>query len=269
MNWFQAIILGLVQGLTEFLPVSSSGHLVLAQELLKVEDRGVTFEILLHFGTLLSVVIYFRKVLWKMFLSILPPFKPDLARERHMILLLIIASIPVAIVGFSPLRKKFESVYEMPQIVALLLLATGALLFLPRIIKRKKEAEPDEEVTPKHALAMGLGQVFAILPGISRSGTTIVSGMLSGVNSSTAAEFSFLMAIPVIGGAALVEMKDLGNVEATVLGPYMIGSVFAFLSGLAAIYLVLESIRKGKFEYFGIYCFIVGIAAFCYFQFFG
>ncbi len=266
MNWLQAIILGLVQGLTEFLPVSSSGHLVLTQKLLGVTDEGVTFEILVHFGTLLSVVIYFWKTLWRMVLSIIPPFKEEYARERRMIVFLMIASIPAAIVGFSPLKDSFTGVYEKPSIVALLLLVTGALLFLPRILAKKGKST--EDVTLKSAIAMGIGQAFAILPGISRSGSTIVSGMLARTKSSAAAEFSFLMAIPAIAAATVLEVKDIGNVEASLLGPYIAGAAVAFISGLIAIFAVLESIRKGKFEYFGIYCFVAGIAAFCYFQFF-
>lgn len=260
------MILGLVQGLTEFLPVSSSGHLVLVQKLLGVTDKGVTFEILVHFGTLLSVVIYFWKSLWRMLLSIIPPYTEQYERERKMIFFLFLASIPAAIVGFSPLVDKFEAVYEKPTVVALLLLVTGAVLFLPRVLAKKGNATG--EINAKSAIAMGIGQAFAILPGISRSGSTIVSGMLAGTKSSSAAEFSFLMAIPAIAAAAVMELKDLGEVEAGLLGPYIAGSVVAFVSGLIAIFAVLESIRKGKFEYFGIYCFIAGIAAFCYFKFF-
>ncbi len=267
MNWFQAIVLGLVQGLTEFLPVSSSGHLVLSQEFLGVDDRGVTFEILVHFATLLSVVIYFRNILWRMTRSILPPFSPELARERRLILLLFIASLPAAAVGFSPLKDTFESVYEKPTVVSLLLLVTGALLFLPRILSRGGR-DLDDEVSVKSAVAMGFGQAFAILPGVSRSGATIVSGMVAGVKSSTAAEFSFLMAIPAIAAATLMELKDLEQLDAGLLGPYLAGSIVAFGSGLVAIFAVLESIRKGKFEYFGIYCILAGIGCFCYFHFF-
>lgn len=267
MNWFQAIILGLVQGLTEFLPVSSSGHLVLAQNLLGVSDKGVTFEILVHLGTLLSVIIYFWKNLWAMLLSIVPPFKAESERERKMIVLLFLASIPAAFVAFSPLENKFKAVYDKPDVVALFLLVTGGLLFLPRFLAKSGKATG--EITTKSALAMGIGQAFAILPGISRSGSTIVSGMLTGTKSSSAAEFSFLMAIPAIAAAAVMELKHFGEVEAALIGPYIGGAVVAFVSGLVAIFAVLESIRKGKFEYFGIYCFIAGIAAFCYFRFFG
>ncbi len=265
MTILEAIILGLVQGLTEFLPVSSSGHLVLAQKLMGVSEEGVTFEIMVHFGTLLSVIIYFWKPLWRMVLSILPPFKEDLARERTMIFLLGIASIPAAFVAFSPLGDIFEGVYKKPEVVSLLLLVTGSILFIPRFIARKGGG--DKQMGIGAAIAMGMGQAFAILPGISRSGSTIVSGMLSGVKSSDAAEFSFLMAIPAIAAAAVMKLRDIGEINATLLNHYYIGTFVAFVSGLVAIYSVLTAVRKGKFEYFGIYCFVAGIVAFCYFHF--
>ena len=263
MNFVEAMILGLVQGLTEFLPVSSSGHLVLTQKLLGVDDKGVTFEVLVHFGTLLSVLIYFWKPLWRMILSIIPPFKDEYAKERKMIGYLAIASVPAAIVGFSPLKDVFESTYEKPAIVGLLLMVTGAILFLPRLFAKQKG---ENEMGMKSAIVMGVGQAFAILPGVSRSGSTIVSGMMSGVKPSAAAEFSFLMAIPAIAAASLLEARKLSEVDAALLMPYLAGAVIAFLSGLIAIYSVLAAIRRGKFEYFGVYCLIAGLAAFLYFR---
>lgn len=262
MTFLEAIILGLVQGLTEFLPVSSSGHLVLTQELMGVEDKGVTFEILVHFGTLLSVIIYFWKRLWGLFLAILPPFHEERKEDRKMIGYLAIASVPAAIVGFSPLKDYFEGAYDKPALVGLLLVLTGAILFLPRLIKKKGE----QEIGTKSAIAMGLGQALAILPGVSRSGSTIVSGMLSGAKSSAAAEFSFLMAIPAIAAASVLQLKDLASLETDLLGPYIAGAVVAFVSGLIAIYTVLAAIRRGKFEYFGVYCLLAGIIAFFYFR---
>ncbi|MEM1441530.1 MAG: undecaprenyl-diphosphate phosphatase [Verrucomicrobiota bacterium] len=263
MSFLEAIILGLVQGLTEFLPVSSSGHLVLTQKLLGVEDKGVTFEILVHFGTLLSVIIYFWKPLWRMILAIIPPFREEYAKERRMIGFLAIASIPAAIVGFSPLKDVFEGTYEKPAIVGLLLIVTGAILFLPRLFPKRKG---NAEVGVKSAIIMGIGQAFAILPGVSRSGSTIVSGMMAGVKSSAAAEFSFLMAIPAIAAATVLELRDLSEVDTALLAPYFAGALVAFLSGLGAIYSVLAAIRKGKFEYFGVYCLVAGLLAFLYFR---
>lgn len=263
MNFVEAMILGLVQGLTEFLPVSSSGHLVLTQKLLGIDDKGVTFEVLVHFGTLLSVLIYFWKPLWRMILSIIPPFKSEYAKERKMIGYLALASIPAAIVGFSSLKDVFESTYERPAIVGLFLMVTGAILFLPRLLKKQKG---ENEMGIKSAIVMGIGQAFAILPGISRSGSTIVSGMMAGVKPSAAAEFSFLMAIPAIAAASLLEARKLSDVEAALFVPYLAGAIVAFLSGLIAIYSVLAAIRRGKFEYFGVYCLIAGLAAFLYFR---
>ncbi|MCB1231992.1 MAG: undecaprenyl-diphosphate phosphatase [Verrucomicrobiae bacterium] len=266
MSLLQALILGLVQGLTEFLPVSSSGHLVLVQKVLGVVDQGITFEIVVHFGTLLSVVIYFWKVLWKMLLSILPPFRPDLARERKMIGLLAIGTIPAVVIGLS-FKDVFERVYESPIVVSLLLLVTGTVLFLPRIVSaRKKEGA---EVKLSSAIAMGIGQAIAILPGISRSGSTIVSGMLSGTKSEDAAEFSFLLAIPAIAGAMVLAVDDMieQGIESSLLHNYIAGGVVAFISGLIAIYSVLAAVRKGRFEWFAYYCFAAGIGFFLWFKF--
>lgn len=267
MTFLQALILGLIQGLTEFLPVSSSGHLVLSQQLLGVHDPGVTFELFAHFGTLVSVLIYFWKPLWRMTLSIIPPFKPALARERRLIGLLAVASLPAACVGFSPLKDAFESVYEKPATVGMLLFVTGCILFLPRLLSRFATPKAGE-MNLRSAVIMGIGQAIAILPGISRSGSTIVSGMLAGAKSSHAAEFSFLMAIPAISGGFLLEVLRHGkDLDATMLQNYISGGIVAFFAGLAAIYTVLTAIRRGKFEWFGIYCLIAGMAAFCYFEF--
>ncbi|MDF2377001.1 MAG: undecaprenyl-diphosphate phosphatase [Verrucomicrobiales bacterium] len=263
MNFVEAMILGLVQGLTEFLPVSSSGHLVLTQKLLGVDDKGVTFEVLVHFGTLLSVIIYFWKPLWRMILSIIPPFGREYAAERKMIGYLVIASVPAAIVGFSPLKDVFESTYEKPAVVGLFLIVTGAILFLPRLFAKRKG---EGEMGIKSAIVMGVGQAFAILPGVSRSGSTIVSGMMAGVKPSAAAEFSFLMAIPAIAAASLLEARKLSEVDTALLMPYLAGAIVAFVSGLIAIYSVLTAIRRGKFEYFGVYCLVAGMAAFLYFR---
>jgi undecaprenyl-diphosphatase len=267
MSFMEALILGLVQGLTEFLPVSSSGHLVLTQKYMGVEDKGVTFEVLVHFGTLLSVVIYFWRPLWNLLLAILPPFRRDEGtRERRMILYLAIASVPAGIVGFSPLKGVFERAYERPAVVGLLLMLPGAILFLPRLFGRSGTNREGRDIGFKSAVIMGIGQAFAILPGISRSGSTIVSGMLSGAKSAAAAEFSFLMAIPAIAAATMLEARKLSGIETELLGAYLAGAVVAFLSGLAAIYTVLAAIRRGKFEYFGVYCLIAGAFSFFYFR---
>jgi undecaprenyl-diphosphatase len=264
MNFLQALILGLVQGLTEFLPVSSSGHLVLAQELMGVENGGITFEVLVHFATLLSVLIYFRGILRRLFLSILPPFKPELAGDRKKVGYLAAGTLPAVVAGLT-FRDFFEGVYENPQAVSLFLLATGTILFLPRWMARRGNLA----VKLPSALAMGIGQAFAILPGISRSGSTIVAGMLAKTRPSDAAEFSFLLAIPAIAGATVLELKGMleEGVGREELINYATGGFVAFASGLLAIYTVLTAVRRGKFEWFAYYCYAAGIAAFCWFRF--
>lgn len=265
MTLLEALILGLVQGLTEFLPVSSSGHLVLTQQLMGVEDAGITFEILVHFATLLSVVIYFWKRLWQLFLAILPPWKLEMAPERKMIGMLALGTLPAVAAGLG-LKGTFEKAYENPVLVSLLLLVTGSMLFLPKLVKRGEAL-----VGWKSSLIMGIGQAFAILPGISRSGSTIVAGMLSGVRSDKAAEFSFLLAIPAIAGASVLEVKHMAaeGIDSTLLTNYLAGGAVAFVSGLIAIFTVLVSVRKGRFEWFGYYCFAAGIGCFLWFQFGG
>jgi len=258
MTILQAVFLGLVQGFTEFLPISSSGHLALASHFLKVENPGLTFEVVLHFGTLLSVVVYFWCQLWGLFLSL---FNSEMKTERRQIGYLFIATLPAAVIGLT-FKHQFESLSDQPHIVALLLCVTGGILLLPRLIPKKT----DRPVTLRSALTMGFGQAFAILPGISRSGTTIVSGMLSGVNSSKAAEFSFLLAIPAISGAVVLSLADLESIDSSLAVPYLVGGMVSFVSGLIAVYAVLSSIRKGKFEYFAYYCIAVGLIAFIYLQ---
>ncbi|MFT4548070.1 MAG: undecaprenyl-diphosphatase [Pseudoalteromonas tetraodonis] len=261
MTNLQAIIVGIIQGLTEFLPVSSSGHLVLAQSLMGIDDPGLTFELLLHLGTLLSVLIYFRATLFRLTRAV---FDSSMKKDRAMIGYLALATLPVGLVGLT-LRKQVEGLGDNPSAVCVFLCITGLILFLPRLLAKRN----DGEITLKSAILMGCGQACAVLPGISRSGSTIVAGMASGVKPARAAEFSFLLAIPAITGACAVEF--LGNYQeidpAKLFGPYLAGAIAAFIFGLIAVYAVLEMIRRGKFEYFAYYCLTVGITGLIYFQF--
>jgi len=250
MSYLDAIILGILQGLTEFLPVSSSGHLVLAQELLHVSDSGVTFEVMVHLGTLLSVLVYFRGKLMRLVGSL---FNPEMKEERLIVYYLIIGTVPAGLAGFF-LEDFFERTFSNPFMTAVMLLVTGAILLLTRFIKKG-----EQKIKLPAAVIMGIGQALAIFPGISRSGTTIAFGMYSRVKPSEAAEFSFLLAIPAIGGAAVLKFKDLLLLEPGLLGQYIIGALCAFVMGLAAVYGVLAVIKKGKFEYFGYYCFAIGL----------
>ncbi len=275
MSLIEAIILGMVQGLTEFLPVSSSGHLVLVGELLGIEAEAgetasaadkaakIMFAVAVHVGTLLSVLIYFRARIFEIIGGF---FKQPITPQQRTVLFLALATIPAVIVGFS-LKSYFEKAFDSPTFTSCMLIVTGLLLLLPLLVRRLGGSEPTGTVRAPSALIMGLGQAFAILPGISRSGSTIASGMIAGVNPREAAEFSFLMAIPAILGGAVFEFKDLEEVAPGMGLNCIVGAAVAFVTGLSAVYWVLDSIRKGKFQYFAVYCFLVGLLGIVFFGF--
>ena len=261
MSIFEAIILGIIQGLTEFLPVSSSGHLALAQHLIPgfdIEEVGVTFDLMLHIATLFAVLIYFRLKLLNLGFAL---FEKGRTAERRLIFLLIIATLPIVIAGFT-FKDPLEQVKEYPVVVSALLCVTGLILFIPGWIN----ARADRDHSLRSSVIMGIGQAFALLPGISRSGTTITAGMIAGVKPKLAAEFSFLLAVPAIGGAMVLKMKDISSISAGQAVPYAAGMLAAFFTGIIAIYAVLTLVGRGKFRYFGYYCIAVGIAGLIYFS---
>jgi undecaprenyl-diphosphatase len=249
MSYLDAVILGIIQGLTEFLPVSSSGHLVLSQKLLEVDDPGVSFEILVHVATLFSVLIYFRGRISAMVRSL---FDTSLPEARRLILYILVGTIPAVVIGLL-LKDQIESAFESPLMASAMLIVTGLILLSTRLAPRQTRP-----LGPGRALAIGVGQALAILPGISRSGTTITAGMLLGVAPDRAAEFSFLLAIPAIAGAAVLDIGDLSMLPSANLGPYLVGGVVAFAVALVAVYLVLEAVRRGRFQWFGYYCLAAG-----------
>lgn len=251
MSFLDALILGIVQGLTEFLPVSSSGHLVIAEALLKVKQPGINLELLVHLGTLLSVMIYFRAQIFRLIKSL---FVKEMRQERRIILLLIIGTIPAGLAGVL-LKDFFESTFSNPLETSIELIITGGILFLPRLVKAGTAG-----LTIPTVIWMGIGQAIAIFPGISRSGSTIVAGMLAGVKPAEAAEFSFLLSIPAIAGAIVLGIPDMASISANLVMPYLLAVVASFLSGLVAVYWVLRAVKRGKFEYFAYYCFAIGLA---------
>lgn len=257
MSFWQAILLGILQGLTEFLPISSSGHLALGQQFLDLGEVPIVFDLTLHAGTLLSVLIYFRRQLFEMLRSLWTPAMRD---ERRLIWLLFLGTLPIVVAGFT-LKDPLEQVKHHPAAVSALLCVTGVMLLLPQWLARPTESGH----SVRSALVMGVGQAFALLPGISRSGSTITAGLLAGVRPGLAAEFSFLLAVPAITGAIVLKADDLGNIPTSDLGPYLAGAFAAFLTGLFAVYAVLSLIRRGKFRYFGFYCLAIGTAGLVYF----
>ncbi|MFP6872803.1 MAG: undecaprenyl-diphosphate phosphatase [Verrucomicrobiales bacterium] len=260
MNYSDAIILGIIQGLTEFLPVSSSGHLAIAQDVmgLDAKEAPVIFDLLLHVATLLAVLIYFRKRLFSLAAAL---FNSKRQEERRLIMLLCVATCPIVVIGLS-LKDSLEQVREHPVMVSLLLCITGLILFVPGWVKTKSSRSPDF----RSSIAMGLAQSLALLPGISRSGSTIAAGMAMGLRPALAAEFSFLLAVPAISGATLLKIDEISSVPLDQVAIYLTGILVAFLTGLFAIYTVISSLRHGKFAYFGIYCITIGIAGLIYFS---
>ena len=255
MTYFDAILLGILQGATEFLPVSSSGHLVLAQHLIdNFEQPGVLFDVLLHVGTMLAVALYFYRDLLGLMTSL---WRSDDQSEaqRRMLALLCVGSIPTAMIGFL-FKDFFVGLFERPDIVGIMLLATGALLWVAEKLRQGKK--PRHRMTWTDALIVGCVQGGAIIPGISRSGSTIAALLMRGIDGETAARFSFLLALPAVFGAALLSLKDLNHIDNMAVLPYAAGTFAAFVTGLLCIHALLGVIRRRRLHWFALYCWAAG-----------
>lgn len=251
MGILESILLGLVQGLTEFLPVSSSGHLVIAQELLGMNEPGVTLEVMLHFGTLLSVFWVFGRD----FIDLLR-FPRD-ATQRRFLLLLVAGVIPTAIIGIF-LGKYMEAIFGSTLVVGAMLLVTGGLL---KLLTMLPVGDKDTgKMKFKDALMIGLLQGFAVIPGISRSGATITAAIWRGLDRAVAVRYSFMLAAPVIFGATLLEVREMLTVgiERAMLMNYVVGGLVAFLAGIVAIKTFIKLLKQQKFQYFAYYCWAAG-----------
>lgn len=276
MGWWQAILLGIVQGLTEFLPVSSSGHLMIARELFGVEAEGfLDFTVMVHFGTVLSTVVIFWGVIWNLLKGLLKFRYND---ETDYVCKIIISMIPVFVVGMF-FKDNVEALFgDSLATVAVCLLVTAALLLLsdmdvPAIIRRKsgKVAESDHRngISYLQAFIVGLGQAVAVAPGLSRSGTTIATGLITGVKRSVMAEFSFLMVLVPILGEQLLDLVDGISGEAELASgvgtlPLLLGFISAFVSGLFACKVMVALVKKSKLRWFAVYCAVVAAAIFIF-----
>jgi undecaprenyl-diphosphatase len=257
MLWFIILLLAVVQGITEFLPVSSSGHLVVLQEMFRQlgypipEHETLLLDVALHFGTLLSILVFFRRRIWEV-----------LAWDRRVIWLIIFASIPAGVAGVT-LKKRFEAMFENPFGVGCLFFVTGAMLLWASWHSRRKQGETTcHELTYGRAFLVGIFQAFAILPGVSRSGSTITAGLGVGLRRDEAAVFSLLLAVPAIAGAGLLEgCKRFTNVpDATFLAMLSMGVVVSFFVGLAAIWLLLRYLKQGRLQWFAWWVISLGTA---------
>lgn len=257
MSWFEGLILGLVQGLTEFLPVSSSGHLAIGKALFGVETADLSFEIAVHAATVLATIVVFRKEIWRLLQGL---FKFKMNAETRYILLILISMIPVFVVGMF-FKDSVEALFgEGLVVVGCALLVTALLLFLSEALKRRNaEGGP---VTWKSALWMGLAQAVAVIPGLSRSGSTIATGLLCGVKKEEVAQFSFLMVLIPILGEAFLDLVG-GDAATSTVGalPLILGFLAAFVSGLFACRVMIAMVKKAKLKWFALYC--VAAALFC------
>lgn len=265
MSLLDAVLLGILQGLTEFLPISSSGHLVLGQELLHIAHQSnIAFEVFVHFGTLLSVVFMFWKDIKLIFFSFCElcknPTKIKLlfkSNEHFRIaIFIVISSIPAGVVGIM-FENEIGVLFNDPKFVSVMLLITGMILFLTKFSNPKEGSS----VSFVSAIIIGIAQAIAILPGISRSGITISSAIYLGVSRENAAKFSFLMSLPVIFGATILETKAVlqSSISSQEVLVYFVGTIVAAISGYASIRVVLGLLKKKRFSWFSYYCFIIGI----------
>jgi undecaprenyl-diphosphatase len=261
MNILQAIILGLVQGATEFIPVSSSGHLVLVPWLLGWPAPGLVFDTMVHWGTLVAILAYF----WRDWWALIAAWLRGLVRwdwrdpNARLAWLLVIGSIPAAVLGYL-FEGWFESLFGEPAWVSFFLLVTAAILLLGEWLSRSQRARKLADLRWSDALIIGLAQAVAIAPGISRSGATMSAGLLRGLDRPTAARFSFLLATPVILGAGVFKLADLSATPDPLaqLPLLVAGFLAALISGYAAIWGLLRYLQRGKLTVFSIYCALVG-----------
>lgn len=268
MNWFESLILGLLQGLTEYLPISSSGHLTIASSLFGIEgEQNLAFTILVHVATVLStLVILWKEIVWifkDLFTKQQWNSYSNLNYGTKYAINIVASMIPIGIVGVF-FKDDIEAIFGAgTTVVGIMLLVTSMLLIFSYYAKPRQK----ETISVGNAFVIGLAQAMAVLPGLSRSGSTIATGILLGNKKENLAQFSFLMVIPPILGEALLDVKDViesatasgAAGESTSVWVLLIGFMAAFLSGCAACKWMISIVRKGKLVYFGIYCALAGI----------
>lgn len=245
MNLFGAILSGILQGITEFLPVSSSGHLVFLHHLLGIKESQVLFDISLHIGTLLAVIAYF----WKDIL--------DLINRKRIVFYIFVASVPTAIIGFL-FKEKIDALFLNVKLVGIMMFVTGAVLLLGGYFGSKNYSGT---LNFLKATVIGISQGIAIIPGVSRSGLTISSGLLCKLDKVTSVKFSMLISIPAILGAFLLKLKGLDLNSQTAICPFclIVGALSAAFVGFFTIKFLITVLNKNKFYIFSIYCFIAGL----------
>lgn len=257
MTIFKAIILGIIQGIAEFLPISSSAHLIIFPYLLGWEESGLAFDVALHFGTMMAVLAIFFKDWWNLFIGAIKDVKDKKkSNEGKMFWYLVVATIPAAIMGLL-LDDIIENVIRNNiWIIAISLAVMGMLIFLGDkwASKHYKKETKFEDISIKQALIVGISQAFAVIPGFSRSGTTILAGRLLGISKEGITKFTFLLSVPVISGAAILKVGDLALTKEVI-----IGIISSFAMGIIAIKFLLNYIKKHDFSVFAFYRVILSV----------
>jgi undecaprenyl-diphosphatase len=270
MNWPQALTAGIIQGVTEFLPVSSSGHLVIYNTLFGIADnKNLTFTVYLHLATLLSIIIVYYKdilILTREFFTSLADVvkgRPNFTSpERRFLLMVILATIPAVVLGLSIKLLKLDNILDNIFVVSSMLIVTSLFMFLVDRLNNGQYTAADAPY--KSSLIVGLLQAIAILPGLSRSGSTIFGGLLGGFRKDFAIKFSFILSIPAILGAALLELLQaakMGSLGVDIVN-LLIGFIAAMICGILSIRVLTVLLKNNKFYLFGIYCFLASVAAF-------
>jgi undecaprenyl-diphosphatase len=266
MSWWEALILGLLQGLTEFLPVSSSGHLEIGQALLGTSgEENLTFAIVVHAATVLSTLVILWKEVAQLFRGTFTT--PKWNEDKNYVAMILVSMIPVFVVGMF-FKEQVEGLFGSGLlVVGICLCVTAVLLYFSEWLS-KRRAGIGHEVGYKDAIIIGLAQAVAVLPGLSRSGTTIATGLLCGVKKESVTKFSFLMVLIPILGEAFLELLDVlsGEVATTSIGilPLLVGFVAAFVSGCLACRFMINIVRRQKLIYFAIYCLCAGVFSIVY-----
>jgi undecaprenyl-diphosphatase len=250
MTIIQAVISGIVQGITEFFPISSSGHLVILHNVFGLKQEMLAFDVFLHFGTILSVVIFFRKDIARMF-----------HKDVKLLKFILIASIPTFIIGMI-FKDTVENLFSMPLVVGFTLITTGLFLLLASIFAIYwKIAGRSRPLGIKNSIVIGIAQGVSILPGISRSGATIGTALIAGLNEAEALKFSFLLSIPAVLGANMLKVRQIyGNLVSGDTVAFLAGSVAAAVTGFLVIKALFSILRRNLFFLFGIYCILIGAA---------
>lgn len=266
MTIFEAVVLGIIQGITEFLPVSSSGHLALMQHFLGLREPQVFFDVMLHLGTLGAVIIAYKRSIRELSGASLsaitnPQFyrRPILtikgSTDLKLIWFILLGSVPTGAIAIV-FKQQLEALFVKPTVVAMMLMTTGVILQLPRL--RRNTVPGDCPVRFWHSPLIGIAQGLAITPGISRSGATISLALLLGSSPKQAARFSFLLSIPAILGAVLLKLKDVANISVNPMA-VVFGTLTAFAVGYISLRVLLAALDRGKFTGFSYYCFALGM----------